>query len=191
MRAVVLVAVLALCGSASAATPPGQHRLPPRPQTKPIDTLFQELKQAATSEDAKPIEDQINLFFMQSGSPSVDLLMSRGSIALQGGDKDAARKLFDSVTDIAPSFAEGWHSRAALQLVASDNAGAMVSLQRAITLNPREFKAMSELADMLEDYGDKAGALKLYRRALALDPKLEGAAEHVKSLETDVEGQRI
>jgi len=44
---------------------------------------------------------------------------------------------------------------------------------------------------MLEDYGDKPGALKLYRRALALDPKLEGAEEHVKSLETDVEGQRI
>jgi tetratricopeptide (TPR) repeat protein len=191
---VAAVLFLAFCVSASAGTPPGQHPQPVRPKptnTKPIDTLFAELRQAQTSEDAKPIEDQIGLFFMQSGSPSVDLLMTRGAAALAGGDKDAARKLFDAVTDIDPNFAEGWHSRAALQLAANDNAGAMVSLQRAITLNPREFKAMSELADMLEDYGDKAGALKLFRRALQLDPKLDDAADHVKALETDVEGQRI
>ena len=194
MRAAILLLV-AFCFPASAGTPPRQHQ-PERSQSshstlRPIDTLFAELKQVQTPEDAKPIEDQIGLFFMQSGSPSVDLLMTRGAAALAGGDKDAARRLYDAVTEIAPNFSEGWHSRAALQLAANDNAGAMVSLQRAITLNPREFKAMSELADMLEDYGDKAGALKLYRRALALDPKLEGAADHVKALETDVEGQRI
>jgi len=187
---------VAFCVSASAGAPPAQHVQRARPQAsrtqaKPIDTLFAQLKLAQTPEDAKPIEDQIGLFFMQSGSPSVDLLMTRGAAALVGGDKDTARKLFDAVTDIAPNFAEGWHSRAALQLAVSDNAGAMVSLQRAIALNPREFKAMSELGDMLEDYGDKTGALKLFRRALELDPKLDGAAEHVKALETDVEGQRI
>jgi len=191
MRLAVLVALTAFSGLAWGANPPPPHAKAPHPPQKAIDLLFQQLRQAQTQEDAKPIEDQIDVFFMQSGSPSIDLLMTRGTAALVGGDKDSARKLFDSVTDIAPSFAEGWHSRAALQLAAKDNAGAMVSLQRTITLNPREFKAMSELADMLEDYGDKPGALKLYRRALALDPKLEGAEEHVKSLETDVEGQRI
>lgn len=195
MRTVALL-FLALGAAVSAGTSSAQHpqsvrSQPSRPQLKPIDALFAQLKQAQTSDDAKPIEDQIGLFFMQSGSPSIDLLMTRGATALAGGDKDTAHKLFDAVTDIAPNFAEGWHSRAALQLAANDNTGAMVSLQRAISLNPREFKAMSELADMLEDYGDKAGALKLYRRALALDPKLEGATEHVKALETDVEGQRI
>jgi tetratricopeptide (TPR) repeat protein len=185
----ILVALLlpASAGPPLAPKPPAPaHQL-----QKPVDVLFQQLKQASTPEDAKPIEDQIGLFFMQSGSPSVDLLMTRGSAALAGGDRDAARKLFDSVTDIAPNFAEGWHSRAALQLAANDNAGAMLSLQRAITLNPREFKALSELADLLEDYGDKSGALKLYRRALVIDPQLEGAAQRVKQLETDVEGQRI
>ncbi len=191
MRLAVVIA-LALTVPALAGPPLAPKQpAPPHQQQKPIDVLFQELKQASTPEDAKPIEDQIGLFFMQSGSPSIDLLMTRGSAALAGGDKDTARKLFDSVTDIAPNYAEGWHSRAALQLASNDNAGAMVSLQRAIVLNPREFKALSELADLLEDYGDKAGALKLYRRALTLDPQLDGASQHIKELETDVEGQRI
>jgi Flp pilus assembly protein TadD len=161
------------------------------PPAKPIDVLFQALKNAASPEDAKLIENQIGLFFMQSGSPSVDLLMTRATAALAGGDKNTARKLFNSVTAIAPNYAEGWHSRAALQIDANDSEGAMLSLQRTISLNPREFKAMSELADMLEDFGDKAGALKLYRKALVLDPKLEGAGDHVKTLEDAVEGQKI
>src|SRR5215831_14665464 len=75
----VAVLFLAFCVSASAGTLPGQHPRPARPQPsrtqlKPIDTLFAELRQAQTSEDAKAIEDQIGLFFMQSGSPSIDLL---------------------------------------------------------------------------------------------------------------------
>ena len=36
----------------------------------------------------------------------------------------------------------------------------MVSLQKAVALNPRNFQAAEQLAEMLEEYGDKAGALK-------------------------------
>jgi Flp pilus assembly protein TadD len=67
----------------------------------------------------------------------------------------------------------------------------MLSLQKAVTLNPRQFLAMADLADMLEQYGDKPGALKLYRQALALDPQLAAAARRAKALSKEVEGQGI
>jgi len=174
--------------------PVAAGNVPVQPQSRGearIDQLFGQLKQAQTPEDAKPIEEEISVIFMQSGSPSVDLLMTRAESAAAGGDKDAARQILDDVTKIAPDFAEGWHRRAAAQLADDDNEGAMVSLQRVILLNPREFRAMSELADMLDDYGDKSTALKLYRRAIALDPKLRGAGARLKALEVEVEGQRI
>ncbi len=183
--AVAFLAAALVAVSAQAAAPSAP------PPKQPIDALFNELRQASTPDDAKPIEEQIAMLFLQSGSPSVDILMTRGTAALAAGDNDTARKLFDSVTGIAPAYAEGWHQRAELQVAANDDAGAMVSLQHAVTLNPREFRAMSELAGMLEDYGDKAGALKLYRRALALDPQLDGVDRHVKALENEVEGQGI
>ncbi len=92
---------------------------------------------------------------------------------------------------MAPRYAEGWHQRAQLQAAANDDSGAMLSLEKAVAINPRHFTAMAELAGMLEDYGDKASALKLYRRVLTLDPQMDAAARREKALEKEVEGQGI
>jgi Tfp pilus assembly protein PilF len=106
-------------------------------------------------------------------------------------DKATAKKLIDAVTTIAPQYAEGWHIRAGLEHAADDDTAALVSLQKTVQLNPRHFRALDELADMLEEYGDKAGALKLYRRALELNPHLPGTAQKVRELTTKVEGRDI
>ena len=92
---------------------------------------------------------------------------------------------------MAPNYAEGWHARANLQRTPGDDSGAMVSLEHVILLNPRQFAALYELGNLLEEYGNKAGALKIYRKALELDPQLEGAQKHVDALTRDVEGQGI
>lgn len=185
MRFVTLVTALLLPLAAQAAT--AAH---PAAKT-PLETLFGQLAQAPSPEEAKAIEEKIGAIFMQSGSASVDLLMSRAAAAQSAGDRDTARKLIDSVTDVAPNYAEGWHSRAGLQRASGDDSGAIVSLERVILLNPKHFGALAELGNMLEDYGNKAAALKLYRKALEYDPQLEGARRHVDALTREVEGQGI
>ena len=171
--------------TAAVAAVPGQQPWPK------LETLLNQLSLAASPEDAKPIEEKIGGLFLQSGSASVDLLMSRGSAALAAGDSDTAKQLFQVVTDVAPDYAEGWHARANLQRTLKDDSGAMVSLEHVILLNPRQFAAMYELGNLLEEYGNKAGALKIYRKALELDPQLDGAQKHVDALVRDVEGQGI
>ena len=185
-----LLALLLLSGAAIAAPQPASKPAPkPRPETQ--EQLFARLNKAESAEDAHPIEEKLNAIFRASSSPSVELLMVRTKAAMGMGDPKTALKLAQAVTQIAPGYAEGWHVRAALEQAAEDDTAALISLQKVVQLNPRNFTALTELGDMLQDYGDKKAALKLYRQALELDPQLEGAARHVRELTRTVEGQDI
>jgi tetratricopeptide (TPR) repeat protein len=156
-----------------------------------IDALFSALARTDNEEDAKAIEDKIMAAFLNSGSPTVDLLMTRAAAALEAHDIDTAKKLIASVTEIKPDFAEAWHQRGIMQAEAGDDQGAMFCLEKAVTLNPRQFEAIAELAGKVEEYGDKPGALKLYRKALALDPHFDDLARKVRALEHEVEGESL
>jgi tetratricopeptide (TPR) repeat protein len=193
MRQALLLSLLLLPGVAVAApTKPVAAPKPAEPVRPPsMEQLFAQLKKAQSAEEAHPIEEKLAGMFRASGSPSVDLLMTRAQAATAADDKATARKLVEAVTAIAPAYAEGWRTRAEMENAAGDDTAALVSLQRAVLLNPRHFQALDQLGGMLEEYGDKSGALKLYRRALALDPQMDGANRHVKSLTQSVEGRDI
>jgi tetratricopeptide (TPR) repeat protein len=192
MRGALALSLLLLSGTAYAVTPPAKPASTPNaPKVQSEEQLFAQLKQCGSAEDAHPIEAKLQAMFRTSNSPSVDLLMTRALAAQGAGDNKTARQLVEAVTNIAPTYAEGWHVRADMEQGAGDDTAALVSLQKTVLLNPRQFAALSELGDMLQDYGDKAGALKLYRRALDLDPQLEGAEHKVRELTQSVEGRDI
>jgi tetratricopeptide (TPR) repeat protein len=168
---------------------------PPKPAQTPenhqLDVLFASLAKTHSEEDAKPIELQIEQIFLMSESPTVGILMTRAAAALQAGDTATAKQLLDYVTDIAPDYAEGWHQRGRLEAAANDDEHALVSLQKTVTLNPREFEALAELGDMEITYNQKAAALASYRKSLALDPHYDGLDKRVDQLARDVEGEKI
>jgi len=190
--AFALSGLLAVSGAAAAhAAAQGFARADDPAAHKELDRLFATLSKAGSTEEAQPVETQILSYFLQSGSPSIDLLMGRAADALGSGDVATAQKLFESVTAIAPDFAEGWHQRGRIEAASGNDEAAMLSLQKTIALNPRQFEAYAELAGMLEDYGDKNAALAMYRKAMALDPNLDDVARHVRELGRAVEGERI
>lgn len=191
-RIFALAVVFALSGPFAAhAAAPAFARADDPAAHKELDQLFASLAEATSDEEAKPIEEQILAFFLQSGSPSIDLLMTRAGDALGSGDMGTAKTLLESVTAIAPEYAEGWHQRGRIEAAAGDDQAAMLSLEKTVSLNPRQFEAYAELGGMLEDYGDKSGALAMYRKAMALDPNLDDVARHVRELSRAVEGERI
>jgi tetratricopeptide (TPR) repeat protein len=174
--------------SAAAPAPklPAHHASPSE-----LDALFAALAKAQNDEDAKPIEDKIMAAFLSSGSATADLLMTRAAAALAAHDVDTAKKLIASVTEIKPDYAEAWHQRGIMQAASGDDQGAMFCLEKAVSLNPRQFEAMAELAGKMEEYGDKPGALKLYRKALALDPHFGDLPRKVRALEHELEGESL
>jgi|694.fasta_scaffold91576_3 tetratricopeptide (TPR) repeat protein len=195
MRLKLALSLLLLSGMAAAAQAPKPAAKPaakPAQPQKPLTEaqLLEQLKKADSAEAAKPIEEKLAGLYRASGSPSIDLLMTRArAVALS--DKKAARKLINAVTNIVPRYAEGWRTRAALESEMGEDAAAMVSLQKTVLINPRHFMALVELGDLLQEYGDKAQALKLYRQAAALNPQMEGAEMRIRELTRAVEGQDI
>src|SRR5690348_10476701 len=109
MRMCLLLASAVLVTSANAAA------AAPKPAVSEVDALFSKLSKVQSDEEAKPIEEKIMAAFLRSGSPTVDLLMTRAAAAAEAGDDDLARKLVSAVTSVAPDYAEGWHQRAILQ----------------------------------------------------------------------------
>lgn len=156
-----------------------------------LNTLFLQLSHARTQEDAKLVEDAIWKRWNQSGSVSVDLLLSRGLEALSKGDYDRSLSFLDEVVDLAPGYPEGWNKRATVHFLREDYENALNDIQTTLALEPRHFGAIGGLALMLEDLGDKEGALDAYRRVLAVYPWLEGAVEAESRLTVEVEGRGI
>jgi Flp pilus assembly protein TadD len=172
-------------------TMPAFAGVPQHDENAQLDKLFADLAKTTSPDQAKPVEDRIMALFVQSGGPTVDLLMKRASIVLEAGDKDTTKKIIYAITTIAPGYAEGWHRRAMLEAAANDDSDAMISLEKTVTLNPREFEAQAELGKLLEAYGDKKAALAAYRKALAVDPHMEGVDSREQQLAREVEGEKI
>lgn len=176
---------------AALAAPAAQAPVVQASKTTQLDKLFAALAKAESGEDADPLESQIEMLFRQSGSATIDLLMTRGESALKSSNPETAAKLFDAVTQLAPDFSEGWHRKAQVQALSGDDAGALASLQKVLLLNPRNFNALANLGGMLADYGDKKGALAAYRKAHALTPRNEEVNQALRRLTREVEGEKI
>ena len=175
-------------------SPPAQAAGPQRPVPKPPETeeqLLGRLAKAADQRGARAIERELKARWAHSGSPSADLLLKRTDQAMEAHDFDTARQIAQKLTDIAPNFAEAWHRRATLASHKDDYEDALTSLRHTLALQPKNFEALAELGEILEEYNDKPHALDAYRQAKALDPFIDGIADRIRELSKAVEGQGI
>ena len=131
----------------------------------------------------------IERIWSRSGSPSMDLLLSRGKKALESEDYDAALVHLTDLVTLAPDFAEGWHLRARVHFERDDLGAAISDIGNVLAIEERHFLALAGLGTLFEQIGEQEQALDAFRRALDLFPSLTPAKEAVERLETEVEGR--
>jgi len=156
-----------------------------------LDTLFGALKIAPDTASAKAIENGIWAKWIESGSDTCDLLMTRVRDAIEDKDYDLAIRLLDSIIAIKPGYVEAWNQRATVYYLKDDYAHAIADIAEVLAREPRQFGALAGLGLMLQDMGDDKDALEAYRKALAIDPHLENIPDTVKTLSEKVEGRDI
>jgi tetratricopeptide (TPR) repeat protein len=154
-----------------------------------LEALFAELANPG-NENWRSTQAQIYAAWNHSGSPSMDLLAQRADTAMEEQDLETALSFLDDLVRLAPDYAEGWNKRATVHFLRDQYGRALEDIARTLTLEPRHFGAYAGLGIILDRLGDKKGALEAYRRAIAIHPHLPGAAEGIRKLTREVEGDR-
>ncbi len=154
----------------------------------PTDEMFARLKAAATEQEAADVAEDIWATWLESGSATADLLMSRANEAIEAGDLALARELLDRAIAVRPRFAEAWHRRAGLFVREENFPEALRDLSEALTLEPRHFGAWVGMALIMENLGRDKAALESYREALAIYPLMPEARNGEARLKKKTEG---
>lgn len=158
---------------------------------KRLDELFAALAGATKPEIAQPIELEIWKIWIETSSPTTELLYTRSAGMIEAGDLDLALELMDTVILLNPGYAEGWNMRATLHALREEYPAAIADTQKALELEPRHFMALEGLGELLQGLGDDKGALRAYEAALKINPSLEQARQQVEILRRKIDGDRI
>lgn len=146
-----------------------------------LDRLYGQLQDADPA-GARRVARDIAMEWSKSGSPAMDLLLKRGSEALEAGETQAAIGHFTALTDHAPDFAEGWHRRAVAYARVEMFGPAVADLERTLALEPRHFEAIAALGAILGEIDRVDLAVEAFERVLAIHPHHAEVTETLENL---------
>ncbi|WP_375608172.1 MULTISPECIES: tetratricopeptide repeat protein [unclassified Bartonella] len=147
-----------------------------------ISRLLKELKYCADVANAKKISQQLQHLWSQSGSETIDLLMSWAENALNNDDYGLALDYIDNVLALLPTYAEAWTRRAWIHIQLNDFKLALLDLNHALELEPRNYSAFFELGVTMEATERPKLALKAYETALDYYPQMRRIQKRVQAL---------
>ncbi|MBB4076242.1 tetratricopeptide (TPR) repeat protein [Bartonella fuyuanensis] len=147
-----------------------------------ISRLLKELKFCANVSKAKKISAQLQHLWSQSGSETIDLLMSWAENAINSDNYGLALDYLDNVLALLPTHAEAWIRRAWIHIQLNDFKLAMLDLKHALELEPRNYIAFFELGVIMEATEHPKLALKAYERALDYYPQMQKLQKRIEAL---------
>jgi tetratricopeptide (TPR) repeat protein len=169
------VSLMATMGTTAlmAQTPPGDPSQA-RPRMAALrEQLFQALKQAQSEQEARGIEDQIWLFWMQGPDEQATREMAAILAARRAYDNEKALSLADALIARLPDYAEGWNQKATVLFAMDDLDGSLEAIQHVLGLEPKHFGSLAGKAVILMRQGRAALAQDALKAAVEIDPFLK------------------
>lgn len=138
------------------------------------DALFAALKAAASEREARAIEAEIWEGWIDAApTPEINAMTREAMDKRASYDFEGARVLLNEVVARAPDYAEGWNQRAFVLFLQEKYDASLADLDRALSLEPRHFGAMSGKARILMGQGRMRLGQKILREAVALHPFIQ------------------
>ena len=156
-----------------------------------LDELFGQLKRERNEKAAERIAGNIWTEWFQSGSASIDLMMTWSQTALDGKKFDVALDFLDQVVTMEPTYAEGWNRRATVHFMMQNYAKSMADISHTLELEPRHFGALSGMGQIMKNTGRNELALEAWQRVLDIYPMMRSAQNEVATLSEELAGEGI
>ena len=160
-----LGAVLAACATDPNARPDGSGLNRPEVARSLLDAATMA---AAQGDHATAATYYRNVYLRDPGNSRAALGLMRS--LREAGDLDQARQVADAVQLAKPNDAEIQSEVGKVRLAAGQLQPAVATLQRALELDPADWRARSALGVAHDRLGDRAKAEENYRAALVLSP---------------------
>ena len=157
---------------------------------KELDRLFEMLQDTEEASELKDIESKIWEIWMDSEDPQLNVLMEQGCDALAKEDFNKSIEFFESIIEIAPSYAEGWNKRATAYYLRGSYKDSLFDIKKTLQLEKRHFGALSGLASICMSIGDFKGALDAFSKLSSIYPKREDIKEQIQSLKEFLEKRK-
>ena len=162
-------------------------------QTDPrLPGLFDSLKTAPDAKAAQATADRI--WRIWSENPDNQLLtkaLNEGVAQMNAGRLREAERLFTSVIEADPDFAEAWNKRATLYFLMGAYDLSKRDIAQTIAREPQHFGALSGLGLVETHIGNYEAALKAYEKAAAIHPFMDGYEDIVSALKKLAKGTAL
>jgi tetratricopeptide (TPR) repeat protein len=138
-----------------------------------LDELFNELKTAASADEARDVVAQIWDIWFHPAVPDLADRMKKAAEASGKGDVAEAITILNGIVAAYPDYSEGWNQRATLYYEIGNLDASLADIEKVLALEPRHFGALSGRVLIYLRQGKRAEALKDMIAALAINPYLD------------------
>ncbi|MEO9167958.1 MAG: hypothetical protein ABI230_06120 [Aestuariivirga sp.] len=150
-----------------------------------LDTLLGQLHIARKDENTLAIEKEIQEISTRNQSATAEVLLQESTVAMSAGDYDPAEQMLSQLLETYPQFAAGWQHRAFLYHEIGRPDAALIDINHALALEPRDYVGYALKGVILVDLNRSDEAIVAFHQALAINPNLPAVEAGIKKIDKD------
>ena len=157
-----------------------------------LNQLFEQLKKSDDISIALEIE--MKIWSIWSQHPTQEKLtqsLSKGSELMAEGELESAYKIFSTIIDSAPNWAEGWNKRATVLYLMGRYYDSLNDIDEVLKLESRHFGALSGQGLVQIKLGNYEKAIKSYQAVQKIYPSIRAATVMIPQLKKLIKDRAI
>jgi len=157
-----------------------------------LDQLFEQLKKSNNVSMALEIEIKIwNIWSTHPTREKLTQSLAKGSDLMSKGELETAYKIFSTIIDSAPDWAEGWNKRATVLYLMGRYHDSLNDIEEVFKRENRHFGALSGQGLVQTKLGNYEKAIKSYQAVQKIYPAIKIAKIMIPRLRKLIKDEAI